>query len=114
MPNGALGGYLLVRTIGSLRVNSTDAALSVDWNAAIALRNDSNVPVPGDEQNPWVWQEAGSALPATGTGLYIRFDVKSKRLFRNPQSDLLFIMANQDSVQSLEYVFNLRMLFKLP
>ncbi len=69
MPRG-LGermGLTVARVIGSLRVNSTDASLSVDFEAGFKMLSEEEavtVPSPtGDLDADWLWWHHSSALP---------------------------------------------------
>ena len=113
-------GLTLIRTMGWLRVDSSDASLSAEWTAGIAVVDQdaalgSALPDPSSDATfPWVWWMRGVSLPAAGPTAWLNIDVKSMRRFRDNGAQLHFIMDNDDATQSLEYAFGLRLLYKLP
>jgi len=109
-------GMTVVRILGTIRVNSTDASLSTDFAMGITTaRGSASFPDPsGDAQEPWLYWFRGSALPASDSGQHRELDVQSQRLFRDQDRRLIFLMENDDSTQSLEWTLGLRILYKLP
>ena len=111
----------VVRIIGSLRVNSTAALLSVDWAAGITMIesdafNANVVPEPQSQPNKWMWQMARSSPPpgAGGSSIQIDLDIKSRRRFPGGKGVLAFIIDNTDDFEQLEFALSVRVLFRLP
>ena len=111
--NRELAGLTVIRSIGMLRINSTDANLSADWVAGLYLRQQQSSLGLSVDRHPYMWWQRGSALPASGVDLTINFDVKSKRKL-NPGNDLVFGVENNDPAQTVEFIFGIRVLWMLP
>ena len=108
-------GATVVRVLGHLRLISTDAALSVDFSAALFMRQQSTSIDPTNATYPFMWWMANSAPPASGSvANNFEIDVKSRRKFLWNDADLMFSVKNTDGAQSLEYVIGLRVLFTRP
>ena len=114
--------FTVVRIIGSLRVNSDDATLSVEWAAGIApIMGDAvtaNVfpdPHASDDQFPWQWWMSRVSPPAGAGGLSIQveLDIKAQRRMTGNQR-LMFILNNHDAFETLEFSLSTRVLVKLP
>ncbi len=110
-----LRGWRVERVIGRLRVNSTDATFAADFVASISMRQQSQTISASLTPFPFLWWIRDAARPSSGGGGEVYdIDVKSKRAFRNAQMDLMFAIENNDSTQSLEFVFGLRVLYSMP
>ena len=109
----------ILRIIGMLRVNSTDANLSaeaafgfimVDGDAGAA----AVLPDPLlDIDAPWLWWQRRVVLPPSDAGQQIPIDSRAKRRFRGNDDGLNFIIDNDDATQSLEFALGLRVLIVL-
>ena len=109
----------IMRIVGMLRVNSTDANLSaeaafgfimVDGDAGVAAA----LPDPLlDVDAPWLWWQRRVVLPPSDAGQQINVDSKSRRRFRGNDDSLNFIIDNDDATQSLEFALGLRVLIAL-
>ncbi len=115
-------GLVVQRIVGSLRVNSEAAMLSVEWAAGITpiefdAASASVFPDPnvGNDFHPWMWWMGRVSPPpgAGGTSIQIELDIKAKRklIGRGP---LMFIINNHDAVEGLEFALSVRVLFRLP
>ena len=113
-PDELAKGVMVHRILGLLRVDSTDANLSVDFVAAISMRQNTSTITASAADYPFLWWMRSSALPAAGPSERFPIDVKSRRLFRWNDNDLVFQIENNDSAQALEYIFGLRILYSLP
>ena len=113
-----LKGVTILRIIGSLRVNSTDATFSAEYFAGIKTvpeESATTLPDPAtDLDADWMWWDRQVALPAEGKSNYFSLDIKAKRKFRRPDDKLLFLMSNDDASQSIEYAWGIRILLALP
>ena len=110
-----LKGWKVERVIGQLRINSTDGVFSADFVAGISMRQEGSTISASRTPFPFLWWIRDSARPASGGGSEIqKIDVKSKRLFRNANMDLMFSVENNDTTQTLEYVFGVRCLYSMP
>jgi len=109
-------GKTILRIVGSIRVQSTHATLSCDFVYGVGVKPGamSNVLNPSDSSFPWMHWRRGAALPASDSGQARDVDIRSKRRVRDEHDDLQFIIENNDSAQSLEYVFGFRFLVRLP
>ena len=114
-------GFNVIRILGSLRVNSTDVALSVEWAAGItvvgkdaAAANVNPDPLT-DDFHKWMWWMARVSPPpgAGGTSIQIALDVKARRKLTG-QDNLRFIIENHDAFESLEFALSTRVLIQLP
>ena len=110
-----LKGLRIERIILFLRINSTDASLSADFVVGVIVHpgQAAGVPSPSDESAPWMYWERGSALPASDAYQTRRLDVRAKRVFRDSHDQLLVVMENNDSAQTVEYIFGARVLYRL-
>jgi len=114
-------GLTVVRIVGSLRVNSEDVALSVEWAAGISvIQNDAfnagAVPSPlTSTAQKWMWWLSRVSPPvgAGGLSLQVDLDIKSKRKL-DARDRLYFVIRNHDAVQSLEFALSVRVLVRLP
>ena len=90
----------------------------VEWAAGLVYIQDAvtSSPNPGVSNNvPWIWWDRGLAHdPAQATPVVIRADISSKRLFRNQDDRIHFIMRNDDASDGLLFQFGLRLLYSLP
>ena len=114
-------GLSVVRIIGSLRVNSTHASLSVEWAAGIAMIEDDAfaanvVPDPLTQPFKWMWWMARVSPPpgAGGSSIQIELDIKARRRFPGGTGILGFIINNHDVAETLEFALSTRVLLRLP
>jgi len=113
-------GLTLLRMFATLRVNSTDASLSVEFSFGFIMSEGDAViagAVPDPELDvdaPWTYWERRVALPPSDSQQHLMIDSKSKRIFRGNDSSLILILANDDAAQSLEFVLGFRLLLGLP
>ena len=108
----------VMRMVGTLRVNSTDANLSVDWAAGFTMMNEDQVnslvlPDPATDDVQWLWWDARSSLPASDGSQQLTIDSKSRRRYNTKETRFTFIMQNTDGVQSLEFRLGIRILHAL-
>ncbi len=113
-------GMTIVRIVGTLRANSLDASLScesawgihmVEEDAAAA----SAIPDPlADAHKEWMYWDRRVLLPASDAGQQLHLDIRAMRRFRTRESEVLFVIDNDDAVQSLEFALGFRLLLKLP
>ena len=114
-------GVKIVRMIGSLRVNSIDVSLSVEWAAGITVvgkdADQANaIPDPvTDTAHGWMWWMSRVSPPpgAGGTSIQIDLDIKSQRRLRS-QDRPIFVIDNHDGFETLEFALALRVLVQLP
>ena len=112
-------GLTLLRCIGTLRANSTDANLSAETAMGFIMADGdavstANTPNPSlDVDAPWLWWDRRVLLPPSDSGQHLRLDIKAQRRLAGNDTTLLFLIDNDDATQSLEFALGLRMLFKL-
>ncbi len=110
-------GLTLLRIRGTLRVNSTDAALSADFATGFLRFREGATFFPRpetDTQEPWLWWKATSALPSEGQSNFFDLDIKAKRVMRSDDDEIGFMMENTDSAQTLSFALGIRALWALP
>ncbi len=114
-------GITVLRIIGSLRVNSTDATFAAEWAAGFGIIEEDSAtagqfPDPqNDADFNWLWWMARAAPPAAGsTANNMDIDSKAKRRFMQGDASLWFILNNADSTQELEFKLSVRTLYALP
>ena len=113
-------GLTIMRIVGSLRINSTDVALStecgfgfimVDGDASAA----SAFPEPTvDEEAPWLHWDRRVVLPPSDSQQHLKLDIRARRRMGGNDISLFFIINNDDATQSLEYALGVRVLLALP
>ena len=107
-------GITVVRIVGTIRVNSTDAVLSCDYVMGITVDAFGIVASASDASQPWMWWKRSSALPASGVQIFLEIDIKAKRRFREDNDQLRLNVENNDAAQSLEFMPGMRTLYLLP
>ena len=114
-------GLVVERMLGTLSIQPETASANTELAAGITpLSNQAlaglDFPLPGSAAgHSWMWWVfrvlAQGALQATAQ---IDIDVKSKRVFRDTDSEVVFVMENTDAVHGFTWSLGLRVLFKLP
>ena len=113
-------GMTLLRIVGSLRVQSTDATYSVDWAAGIFMAREPTY-TPGSFPDPrtdpdtnWMMRWSRTSLPASDSQQTLDLDVRSKRKFMNSDDKVVFYLVNTDSAQQAEVALAGRCLYAMP
>ena len=109
-----------MRTYVTLRVNSLDANLSAECAFGFIMMDGDQLAAGGfpdpiaDIDASWLYWDRRVVLPASDSGQNLHIDMKSRRKFRGNDDNLVFIIENDDAVQSLEWALGARILLALP
>ncbi len=113
-------GLTLIRTVGTLRANSTDAVLSAEGAFGFIMMDGDafaagSAPDPIDDPDaPWLHWDRRAFLPASDAHQHIHLDIKAKRRWRGNDMEFAFVFDNDDAAQSIEFTLGIRMLLALP
>jgi len=106
----------LLRVHANLRMNSSDANLSVDASFGLIMVDGDALAaqaLPDPDTDPeasWLHWLARSFLPASDAQQQIQLDIKARRRFRGNDANLVAIWDNTDAAQTLDVQFSFRLL----
>jgi len=113
-------GLTLLRIVGSLRLNSTDATLSAEGHFGFIMSDGDafaslTLPDPAvDHEAPWMHWDRRVFLPPSDSQQHLALDIRVKRKMKGNDDTCLLIVDNDDAAQSIEYAFGFRLLLQLP
>jgi len=113
-------GLTILRMFATLRINSTDANLSVEGSFGFIMVDGDAVaaaafPDPfSDVEADWTFWDRRVFLPPSDAMQHMSIDSKAKRVFRGNDDNLMLIVQNDDAAQTLEFALGFRLLIGLP
>jgi len=113
-------GLTIMRILGTLRINSTDANLSAEGSFGFIMMDGDafsggTLPDPLlDPDAPWMYWDRRVFLPPSDSQQHLRIDIRARRAWRGNDMELVLILENDDSTQTLEFAFGFRILVALP
>ena len=117
-----LRGYTLTRVIGdvAVRPNAGNALGIQEFAMGLMVIQGSGTPDinPLTDDGPWLWHFRGGIGQDLNSqevlSRYFSVDSKAQRLYRTQESKLWFMFQNGPTAGSLNHVWGLRLLYRIP